>query len=257
MYNHVRKLISISTYAAPSDRKVTPVQIPSGVELVELLTGGKIFFEVDGVERIFQTGAIFWHRAGEYTICRTPPENPYRCTVFRFEVDSLSRPCPRVSLWSSPDAALTFSEEALHLFHAGSAERAALTAYIYSAIALQGMSRRSEPHELPRNMRAALDYIERNFASPLTNEAIAGYAQISRPYLFTLFQKHFGQSPHRYLLKLRNNQAKLMLSGGDLPIKEIAAACGFESLEVFYRQFRRQTGLTPGEYRVKYSPYQN
>ncbi len=257
MYNHVRKLASISTYAAPSDRKVTPIEIPPNTELVELLTGGKIFFEADGVEQTFQTGAIFWHRSGEYTICRTPPEDPYRCTVFRFEVETPQRPCPRVSLWESPDAALAFSEESLRLFHAGSSERSALTAYIYSALALQGMSRRSDPYEPPRQMRAILDFIDRNFASPLTNEVIADHARISRPYLFTLFRKHFGETPHHYILKRRNNQAKLLLSGGDLPIKEIAAACGFESIEVFYRQFRRQNGLTPGEYRAKYSPYKS
>ena len=41
----------------------------------------------------------------------------------------------------------------------------------------------------------------------------------------------------------------------ELSIKEIAAECGFESLEVFYRQFKNATQTTPADYRREYSRY--
>ena len=37
------------------------------------------------------------------------------------------------------------------------------------------------------------------------------------------------------------------------PIKEIASLCSFNSLDVFFRQFRKITGMTPAEYRRKFS----
>lgn len=53
-------------------------------------------------------------------------------------------------------------------------------------------------------------------------------------------------TPYHYILQQRIGKAKLLLSGGLTPIKEIALLCGFDSLEVFYRQFKKETNLTPG-----------
>ena len=84
---------------------------------------------------------------------------------------------------------------------------------------------------------------------------MADFAGISRPYLFKLFKEELRTSPHQYLLKLRLNMAKRLLAGENFSIKEIAAECGFESLEVFYRQFKASTQTTPADYRKQYSRY--
>ena len=84
MFDHIVKLRSVSRFAAPNDRKVIPVIIPPNTECIEILTGGTLYFEVDGERRTFRKGAVFWHVSSEYTIWETPLNDPYRCQVFHF-----------------------------------------------------------------------------------------------------------------------------------------------------------------------------
>lgn len=256
LLDHVEKLISVGNYAAPADQPVTPFRIPDGVELIEIMTGGQVFFDLDGVEQTFRRGAIFWHHPGEETICRTPPEDPYRCTAIRFKVAAPNRPAGRVSQWKSPDAAVEFTAEVMRAFHAGGVDSGLLAAYVYAAIGFQAAShRRSAGDELPEALRRAVGYLQRNAGGNPAVGDVADYCGVSRAHLFALFRRHLGTSPHRYLLKLRLAQAKIRLSDSGDPIKEIALECGFDSLEVFYRQFKAAVGATPGAYRKRGSPY--
>ena len=100
-----------------------------------------------------------------------------------------------------------------------------------------------------------VQYMEEHYTEMLSAEVLAAAGGVSRPYLFALFREHLHSSPHRWLLRKRLNRARLLLAGGEEPVKFIAAECGFESLEVFYRQFRQNVGIPPAEYRRRYRPY--
>lgn len=56
------------------------------------------------------------------------------------------------------------------------------------------------------------------------------------------------------LLKLRIDAAAERLRDADLPVAQIAMACGYADQSAFTRQFRRTIGLTPVEYRSAYRP---
>ena len=47
------KLCGVGFFSAPSDRPIRPVEINQGMELCEVLTGGKVFFEQEG-ERLYE-----------------------------------------------------------------------------------------------------------------------------------------------------------------------------------------------------------
>ena len=78
-------------YAAPSDFSPTPYTIPENVQLVELLTGGVVFFDDGSGMRPYRRGTFFWHVPGDKTICQTTREEPYRCEVFRFFAPSVKK----------------------------------------------------------------------------------------------------------------------------------------------------------------------
>ena len=255
MPDHLRSLLSIGYFICPPVAEVTPYRIAAGRETVEILSGGKLRFEVGGEEKVFTRGAVFWHEAGEETICRTFADDPYRCIVFHFAVRTGHRPGPRVSLWQNPEETLAFCDECRKAFHSGGTDLEALGNYAYSVIRWKAAAGRlNSPEELPSVLRLIHAYIEQHLGEGLSPERIARKAGVSRPYLFALFRRYFGKAPLHYIQERRIIRARMMLTAPEnLSIKEIAGECGFADLEVFYRQFKKQTGLTPAGYRGKYS----
>ena len=58
-----------------------------------------------------------------------------------------------------------------------------------------------------------------------------------------------GYNPSAYILNLRINKAKKILASQDIPIAEVADECGFSDLAYFSRTFKKQTGVSPSQYR--------
>ena len=63
------------------------------------------------------------------------------------------------------------------------------------------------------------------------------------------FRAQIGTSPHRYVSQMRMENAMQKIAAGKLPLIEVALDAGFSSQASFTRAFRRETGVTPGEYR--------
>ncbi|OGV75211.1 MAG: hypothetical protein A3K19_03985 [Lentisphaerae bacterium RIFOXYB12_FULL_65_16] len=103
------------------------------------------------------------------------------------------------------------------------------------------------PPKVHSNLLRGRQLIEQEFAQDLRVEDIAAYAGVSPSYLCALFRRHLRVSPMEYLRQARVNESKLLLARG-LPVKEVAAEVGFNSLHYFSRVFARRTGLPPSEF---------
>jgi len=79
--------------------------------------------------------------------------------------------------------------------------------------------------------------------------ALVSASGIGATKLNALFRRHFHLSPAAFLARERVDAACGALADGR-SISEAAYAAGFESLSAFHENFRRQTGLTPGDYRA-------
>jgi AraC family transcriptional regulator len=107
-----------------------------------------------------------------------------------------------------------------------------------------------EPGSLPRLQSEALmvfveDFLSRNIGL-VDMAAVVGY---SPDHFSRLFRQTFRISPYRYLLGRRVERAKAMLRDANLPIADIALACGFSSQSHLNGVFKRLTGVTPARYR--------
>jgi len=98
-------------------------------------------------------------------------------------------------------------------------------------------------------LRKAERYIWTNYTRKLSLKEIANASGLSAPYFSTVFKEEMGENLSNYLNRLRIEKAAAMLVTTDLPISEIAAACGFEDQSWFSKIFKNNTDLTPGKYR--------
>lgn len=177
--------------------------------------------------------------------------------VFHFAVKDKERPAPEVSIWSSDIDIDVFSSECMQLFHGHRLDGDVLAVYIYSSLlktASMGQTP-SRKENYPDALSRALKYIEKRFDSKIAVEDLATYGGVSVSHLFKLFQRHLGTTPHQYILAVQLAHARTSLISTSKTIQEISLESGFENLEVFYRRFRKESGMPPGEYRKKHMPY--
>ncbi|MBQ7128673.1 MAG: helix-turn-helix transcriptional regulator [Clostridia bacterium] len=75
----------------------------------------------------------------------------------------------------------------------------------------------------------------------------------SREHLSRLFKAATGQTIGNYLNDLRIEHAAAMLTTTYLDIINIALESGFENLSTFYHLFKKKKGISPNQYRKRYS----
>ena len=83
-------------------------------------------------------------------------------------------------------------------------------------------------------------------------EALAQAVNLSPSRLHQVFKDETGMSPAKYLKVLRLEQAKTLLEGSFLSVKEIRGRVGFGDQSHFARDFKAHFGLTPTEYRARH-----
>ena len=95
----------------------------------------------------------------------------------------------------------------------------------------------------------AIRYIESNYQnSKLSNAELAEQCNISEVYFRKLFAEAYKTTPKQFIVDIRINKAKQLLSEGILKISAISEQCGFTNQYHFCRLFKEKTGLTPTEY---------
>ena len=235
-----------------SHHTVSPYLLPDGCEVVEILTGGEVLFpDETGRMRRYGPGAVFWHQAHESTICRTTPESPcpYRCWSLRFEVaEGSRRPVPQTGgVWRQSGKLDDICTEILTLFSEG-ADRRLLGVYAYGAMLRQYCSVLGDEDDKPAELTRILRFIDARHGCGCPVSKILDYARIGQAKLFRLFREHLGCTPHEYIMNKRMAYARRLLLSAAPSIKETAAECGYDNIEVFYRNFRKYNAMTPGEF---------
>lgn len=100
---------------------------------------------------------------------------------------------------------------------------------------------------------AAVRHARAHLDRRLVTEELAAIAGLSAYQLDQRVRRLFRLSTGQLLVKLRMDTAAEQLRDTDRPVVEIGMACGYADQSAFTRQFRRTTGLTPGEYRRAFS----
>ncbi|KMO38166.1 hypothetical protein VQ03_17875 [Methylobacterium tarhaniae] len=92
-------------------------------------------------------------------------------------------------------------------------------------------------------------YVEDHLGGGLTLAEMAGVVGLSVFHFTRKFRCAFGCPPHVYVMGRRLDAAKRLLARPDLPLKVIAAECGFSDQSHMTRAFRSLLDTTPASYR--------
>lgn len=104
----------------------------------------------------------------------------------------------------------------------------------------------------PNLISRATKYIKQNLSHEgLTNVLIAQQLGISEVYLRKLFAHHLNTTPKQYILELRIQEAKRLLTDSIFTVSTISEKCGFSSVYYFSREFKKKTGVSPSLYAKK------
>lgn len=247
-----RTLKSVSHYHQPAGRHPASRLLRRGEELLELVTGGRGWVEVEGEWKEVGPGALLWHTAGERTIGRSDFDDPYECLAVLFVTSGrVVRPVPRVTKWGERDEVNRFAREVLQTFLDDDFDRGALGDYVFGCLRFQAerYERGSADGELPAGLGRVIRRIECDYAKPLSVRELAGEAGWSEPHLHDVARKILGESPHQLLIRRRLRAARERLASSRDPVKQVAAECGFGSVAAFCHVFRAREGTTPAAYR--------
>ena len=135
----------------------------------------------------------------------------------------------------------------------------ALTTILRSGDVRSGAALPADPEEPPAahvggvDMQALTQYIQNNYASPISLEELCRIAIVSKSTLIQAFKLAYDTTPIKYINRVRLEKAKSLLLNTDFSISEISEMVGFQSLHYFSRYFKSNESLSPVEYRQRYS----
>jgi AraC-like DNA-binding protein len=101
--------------------------------------------------------------------------------------------------------------------------------------------------------RTAKEMIEAYIDGSLPLARVAAACGLSTSRFAHAFKASVGMAPHKWLLLRRVDRAKALLQRGRYTLSDVALACGFADQSHFTRVFRRATGATPGEWKLRLS----
>jgi AraC family transcriptional activator FtrA len=100
-----------------------------------------------------------------------------------------------------------------------------------------------------------LETVRRRLHEPLRISQLARWAAMSERTFMRRFQAATGMSPATFITGLRLDRARELLEGSALSIERIAAESGLGTAITMRHHFRRRVGLSPAEYRRRFSRF--
>ena len=95
-----------------------------------------------------------------------------------------------------------------------------------------------------------LRFVAAQFHRQLNVDDILREVGVSRRALERKFRQHLGRSPLQEIHRRRVEHARYLLSSSAAPLHRIAELSGFTDATQFINVFRKQTGITPGQFRL-------
>ena len=90
------------------------------------------------------------------------------------------------------------------------------------------------------------------YSGNISIDDICNEIYLSSSYFKRIFKNETGKTPYQFLTEIRIEKAKAMLKNKESAIYEVARLCGFVNQGNMSTIFKKQTGISPSEYRKLY-----
>ncbi|MEI7524053.1 MAG: AraC family transcriptional regulator [Mariniphaga sp.] len=161
---------------------------------------------------------------------------------------------------SKPVVKVGYNEEIVSLYRrileAGNEERAGYQQYISGIVIhllgyiyYRAKDNQYEDKAIVQKIDKARVLIREQINENISPEVIAKELVMTYSWFRRLFRQYTGLAPAQYIAQLRLQRAKELLSTTLKSVKEIAVEMNYESVDYFSTQFKRQTKMTPTQYR--------
>ena len=126
---------------------------------------------------------------------------------------------------------------------------ASLTYQIIAQVHATERGRQFGSKEIETVVKKAKIYLVENIDKAVDFEQLASELNVGYSWFRRMFRHYTGLAPCQYLLQLKLNKAKELLSETSLPIKQISWMIGFESQYYFSKYFKKKLGVSPTQWR--------
>lgn len=211
---------------------------------------GEAVLRCETEELHLKTGGIYLLPPGlNFKICYSPRELIYYhlfindssgLSVFRAEDSVAAFHCPRLM------EQFVRAAESRNVMDDYSALMALL-----AEVLPDRMEMIAERHESFREFREIFRFLSSHPPATVTLSQLAALYDIRESALSKRFRRKMGISLKHYLLDFLCRQASELLLFSDLKVQEVAERLGYANIQYFFRFFRRQTGMTPSEFRSR------
>jgi AraC-like DNA-binding protein len=113
------------------------------------------------------------------------------------------------------------------------------------------LKKQASPNRQQQIATNAAFYLNNNLEKTISVSQVARYFSLSTSHFSALFRKHHHASPQKFLHQARMKKARNLLLHSTVSIKEIASICGYVDAAHFCRKFKKDSRLTPSEFRHK------
>ncbi len=125
-----------------------------------------------------------------------------------------------------------------------------LSEFSQSLSQAEEMLKRSGRTEPGRLVKAALEIIRTRYSSDISVAQISEELHVSTNYFSRLFKHEMGEGCNEYITGVRIKAAKKLLMESEMRCYEIAEAVGYRDANYFSLSFKKNTGISPEQYRI-------
>ncbi|WP_419893512.1 bifunctional transcriptional activator/DNA repair enzyme AdaA [Oceanobacillus kimchii] len=97
----------------------------------------------------------------------------------------------------------------------------------------------------------SINYLKQHYQEIITLNSLAFKIGVSPSYLSRVFKEKLGITPHKYLEIIRIHKAHQLLLNTVYNSTEICFQVGYKNFSSFYRHFKKISGCSPSQYRIK------